>query len=118
MTRLLREPRTSCATGPRSAFLFRPVVLRPGLPSDRELLTHRPCACHQTMNPIYLMASTPAGFSYGYDDFAATQNGWLACCASPFLLNQPGGGPSRTSVVFYVNECRWETRRCLCHPLF
>ena len=45
----------------------------------------------QTMNPIYLMASTPAGFSYGFDDFASTQNGWLACCASPFMLNQPGG---------------------------
>jgi hypothetical protein len=35
-------------------------------------------------------ASTPAGFSYGYDDFASTQTGWLACCASPFMtLNQP-----------------------------
>ena len=44
----------------------------------------------KTMKPIYLMASTPAGFSYGYDDFASTQTGWLACCAQPGMLNQPG----------------------------
>ena len=44
------------------------------------------------MNPMYLMASTPAGFTYGEDDFASTQNDWLACCApsQQFLLDAPG----------------------------
>ena len=44
------------------------------------------------MKPMYLMASTPAGFTYGEDDFASTQNDWLACCApsQQFLLDAPG----------------------------
>ena len=72
-------------------------ALKPALEEGGYPLT--PEGCKQflrdwakTMNPLYLMASTPAGFCYGEDDFATSQKGWLACCApsQQFLLEQPG----------------------------
>jgi hypothetical protein len=88
----------SCLTlPPPSASCDRAAALTPALTEGGYPLTAEGCKTFlrdwaKTMNPLYLMASTPAGFSYGEDDFATSQKGWLACCApsQQFLLEQPG----------------------------
>jgi hypothetical protein len=78
--------------GPVVADALKPALEEGGYPLTPEGCKQFLRDWAKTMNPLYLMASTPAGFCYGEDDFATSQKGWLACCApsQQFLLEQQG----------------------------